>query len=61
VRSRRPAPGPSPKATDTVTINYTGTLLERRGLRHDSPPARQPMEIPLGKVIDGWTEGVQDS
>ena len=51
--------GPSPKATDTVTINYTGTLLN--GAVFDTTANRgQPMEIPLDKVIPGWTEGVQE-
>lgn len=54
----QPGTGPSPKATDTVTINYTGTLLS--GTVFDTTATRgQPMEIPLDKVIPGWTEGVQ--
>jgi len=51
-------PGPRPKAHDTGTINYTGTLLS--GTVFDTTATRgQPMEIPLDKVIPGWTEGVQ--
>lgn len=50
--------GPSPKDTDTATINYTGALLN--GLVFDTTANRgQPIEIPLDKVIPGWTEGVQ--
>lgn len=50
--------GPSPKATDTVTINYTGALLN--GVVFDSTTTRgEPMDVPLDKVIPGWTEGVQ--
>lgn len=50
--------GPSPKASDTATINYTGALLN--GLVFDTTTNRgQPIEIPLDKVIPGWTEGVQ--
>lgn len=50
--------GPSPKATDTVTINYTGSLLN--GAVFDTTASRgQPVEVPLDKVIPGWTEGVQ--
>ncbi len=50
--------GPSPKASDTATINYTGALLN--GLVFDTTTTRgQPIEIPLDKVIPGWTEGVQ--
>lgn len=50
--------GDSPKATDTVTINYTGTLLN--GAVFDTTSTSgQPREVPLDKVIPGWTEGVQ--
>ncbi len=51
--------GPAPKPTDTVTINYTGTLLN--GIVFDTTANRgQPIEVPLDKVIPGWTEGVQE-
>jgi FKBP-type peptidyl-prolyl cis-trans isomerase len=50
--------GPSPKATDTVTVNYTGTL--RNGTKFDSSVDRgQPATFVLNQVIPGWTEGVQ--
>jgi FKBP-type peptidyl-prolyl cis-trans isomerase len=48
----------SPKATDTVTVNYEGKLLD--GTVFDSSIARgQPASFPLNRVIPGWTEGVQ--
>lgn len=48
----------SPKATDTVTVNYKGTLLN--GNVFDSSYDRgQPATFPLNQVIPGWTEGVQ--
>ena len=51
--------GESPKATDTVKVNYTGWLTD--GTLFDSSHARsQPAEFPLNRVrVKGWTEGVQ--
>ncbi|MBV7314499.1 FKBP-type peptidyl-prolyl cis-trans isomerase [Shewanella sp. NIFS-20-20] len=47
-----------PKATDTVTVHYHGTLLD--GSVFDSSVDRgQPIDFPLNRVIPGWTEGVQ--
>ncbi len=50
--------GPTPKATDTVTVNYKGTLMD--GTTFDSSYDRgQPATFVLNQVIAGWTEGVQ--
>jgi FKBP-type peptidyl-prolyl cis-trans isomerase FklB len=51
--------GAQPKATDTVTVNYRGTLID--GKEFDSSYKRgQPATFPLsGGVIKGWTEGLQ--
>src|SRR5205823_257795 len=50
--------GPQPKATDTVTVDYRGTLLN--GSEFDSSYKRgQPATFPLNGVIKGWTEGLQ--
>lgn len=52
------AEGPKPKATDEVTVHYTGTLID--GTKFDSSVDRgQPATFPLGGVIPGWTEGLQ--
>lgn len=52
------AEGSKPKATDTVKVNYLGTLLD--GTEFDSSYARnKPATFPLNRVIKGWTEGVQ--
>ena len=48
----------SPKPTDTVTVHYTGTLLD--GTVFDSSVQRgQPLSFSLNRVIAGWTEGLQ--
>jgi FKBP-type peptidyl-prolyl cis-trans isomerase FkpA/FKBP-type peptidyl-prolyl cis-trans isomerase FklB len=50
--------GARPSATDNVTVNYRGTLLN--GEEFDSSYARnQPVTFQLDQVIPGWTEGVQ--
>jgi FKBP-type peptidyl-prolyl cis-trans isomerase len=50
--------GESPKPTDEVTVNYRGTLLD--GTEFDSSYKRgQPASFVLGRVIPGWTEGLQ--
>ncbi len=50
--------GAVPKATDKVTVQYRGTLIN--GTEFDSSYKRgQPASFFLNKVIPGWTEGVQ--
>jgi len=57
-RELRPGAGPSPKATDTVKVNYRGTLVD--GTEFDSSYKRgEPAQFPLNGVIKCWTEGVQ--
>lgn len=50
--------GKSPKATDTVTVQYAGTLVD--GTEFDSSYKRgQPATFPVNGVIKGWTEALQ--
>lgn len=50
--------GPSPLATDKVTVHYTGTLLD--GEVFDSSVERgEPATFPVNGVIKGWTEALQ--
>jgi FKBP-type peptidyl-prolyl cis-trans isomerase len=49
------AKGKKPKATDTVTVHYHGTMID--GKVFDSSVNRgQPATFPLNGVIKGWTE-----
>jgi len=50
--------GNNPVATDTVKVNYKGTLVN--GEEFDSSYKRgEPAQFPLDGVIPGWTEGLQ--
>ena len=50
--------GAVPKATDTVSVHYRGTLLD--GTEFDSSHKRgRPAEFPVNGVIKGWTEALQ--
>lgn len=54
----RKGTGPTPKATDTVKVNYKGTLLN--GKTFDSSYERgEPAVFPVNGVIAGWTEALQ--
>ena len=52
--------GPSPKVGQTVSVQYTGTLLD--GTKFDSSydHGGTPIDFPIGvgQVIKGWDEGV---
>ena len=50
--------GEFPTAESTVTVHYTGKLID--GTVFDSSIERgEPISFPLSGVIPGWTEGVQ--
>lgn len=53
-----PGKGKSPKATDSVTTHYKGTLID--GTEFDSSYKRgQPATFQVSGVIAGWTEALQ--
>ena len=50
--------GATPTSTDTVKVNYRGTLID--GTEFDSSYKRgQPAQFPVTGVIRGWTEALQ--
>ncbi len=49
--------GPFPSSTDTVTVDYKGTL--RTGKVFDSSPKGKPVSFPLNGVISCWTEAIK--
>lgn len=50
--------GPKPTASDVVTVNYAGTLID--GTEFDSSYKRgEPAKFPVNAVIQGWTEALQ--
>jgi FKBP-type peptidyl-prolyl cis-trans isomerase len=50
--------GPKPERTQTVKVNYEGTLID--GTIFDSSYKRgEPIEFGVTQVIDGWIEGLQ--
>ncbi len=50
--------GAKPEKTDTVTVDYKGTLIG--GDEFDSSYKRgEPAEFPVNRVIPGWTEALQ--
>jgi FKBP-type peptidyl-prolyl cis-trans isomerase len=54
----RPGSGEPPKATDSATVNYRGTLLN--GTEFDSSYKRnEPATFIVSQVIKGWQEALQ--
>lgn len=50
--------GPKAKPEDTVTVNYTGTLVD--GTVFDSTDKHgEPAKFQVNRVIPGWTEAMQ--
>jgi FKBP-type peptidyl-prolyl cis-trans isomerase FkpA len=58
IKTLTPGNGPSPVATDVVSVHYEGKLTD--GTVFDSSLKRgQPTEFPLNGVIPCWTEALQ--
>jgi len=58
MKETSPGTGDSPKATDTVKVQYEGKL--RDGTVFDSSVQRgTPAQFPVNRVIPCWTEGLQ--
>ena len=56
-KETRTGTGASPTPTDTVRVQYRGTLVD--GTEFDSSYARnEPAQFGLGQVVRCWTEGV---
>ncbi len=50
--------GNTPKATDSVSVHYRGTLID--GKEFDSSYSRgEPTSFPVNRVIPGWTQILQ--
>ena len=48
-----------PKTSDIVQVKYTGKLLDGTVFDSTDKNGGAPMDINLGGVIKGWTEGIQ--
>ncbi|MEE8730949.1 MAG: FKBP-type peptidyl-prolyl cis-trans isomerase [Rahnella inusitata] len=54
----KPGTGAAPKDSDTVVVNYKGTLTD--GTEFDNSYTRgEPLSFRLDGVIPGWTEGLK--
>lgn len=60
----KPGDGAYPKPSDTVKVNYTGTLIDGTVFDTSLKPRQaggtaEPAVFQLSDVIPGWTEGIQ--
>lgn len=51
--------GPKPAATDTVTCNYRGTLIDGTEFDSSAKHGGQPSTFPVTGVIKAWTEALE--
>ena len=54
----KPGNGETVKATDTVTVDYTGAVASTGIIFQSSKDSGQPVSFPLNGVIPGWTQGL---
>ena len=58
IKTIKAGDGESPTVNDSVTVHYTGTLID--GTKFDSSRDRgQPATFPLARIIPCWKEGLQ--
>jgi peptidylprolyl isomerase len=52
--------GPSPKPGQTVSVHYTGKLVNGTEFDSSRKPGKEPLEFQLGTpgIIKGWNEGI---
>ncbi|MGZ6005308.1 MAG: FKBP-type peptidyl-prolyl cis-trans isomerase [Candidatus Saccharimonadales bacterium] len=50
--------GVTVKASDTVTVHYTGAVAATGVIFQSSLDTGQPVAFPLNQVIKGWTDGI---
>ena len=55
----QPGSGKSPAATDIVSVEYEGRLLNGTVFDSTAKHGGQPVSFPVNQVIAGWTEGLQ--
>jgi FKBP-type peptidyl-prolyl cis-trans isomerase FkpA len=53
-----PGTGATVKASDTVTVDYTGAVAATGIIFQSSLDTGQPVSFPLNGVIAGWTQGI---
>ncbi len=53
-----PGTGATVKASDTITVDYTGALAATGIIFESSKDSGQPATFPLSGVIPGWTQGI---
>jgi FKBP-type peptidyl-prolyl cis-trans isomerase FklB len=51
--------GETPKATDTVQVNYKGTLVSGKEFDSSAKHGSAPSEFGVSQVVKGWTEALQ--
>ncbi len=53
-----PGTGTPAKASDTVTVDYTGAVASTGVIFQSSKDTGRPVSFPLNQVIEGWKQGI---